>query len=120
MNSGVGAAGCDERGLLAGHAFECLLERLLDGGPVVLALPPHERAAVIFDRQTPAGHARIVPSGIGNPRSSSPGVIADRPARWTKSARTYPSPAATLRQSSRTSPGLPSASVPADAASNLM
>ena len=30
--------------------------------------------AVIFDRQPPAGHGRIVPFGIGKPRSSSSGV----------------------------------------------
>src|SRR4051794_20155123 len=39
------------------------------------------------------GPSRL-PAGIGNPRCSSPGVIARRPARWTRVTRSAPSPQA--------------------------
>ena len=81
VDPGVGAAGGRERRSLAGHRCERFLERLLDRRAVVLPLPAHERAAVIFDRQAPAGHGRIVPAGIANPRSRSSALIAARPAR---------------------------------------
>src|SRR5438045_2110097 len=58
MDPGIGAAGGDELRLLAGHALHRLLEALLDRRPMLLPLPAHERAAVIFDREFPAGHWR--------------------------------------------------------------
>src|SRR3954451_14769592 len=92
VHSGVGAPGGDELAILAGHALKRFLERLLDRRPMVLALPAHERPAVIFDGQPPTGHLRIVPLGIGKPRSSSSALIGPRPARWTLTARMAPSP----------------------------
>ena len=74
--------------MLAGHALKGVLERLLDRRAMILALPAHERPAVIFEREPPAGHCRIVPFGIAKPRSRSPGAMADRPARWTRNGRT--------------------------------
>ena len=68
---------------LAGHLLERFLERLLDRRAMVLPLPAHERPAVIFDGEPPARHGRIVPLGIGKPRSSSPASSLPRPARWT-------------------------------------
>ena len=96
--------------LLAGHAEDRLLDRLLDRRAMVLPLPAHERPAVIFDRQPQAGHGRIVPAGIAKPRSNSSGVIAAasgaldqewarsrlRRRRWSGDRRAPPRPAATL------------------------
>jgi hypothetical protein len=87
MHPRIGAPSRRESGALPRHALQRFLERLLDRRPVILPLPPHEGPAVIFDRQPPAGHGRIAPFGIEKPRSSSPAVITDRPARWTFSAR---------------------------------
>ena len=84
MNSGIGSACSADYGMFASHPTERLLERLLDRRTMVLPLPAHERPAVIFDRQPPAGHVRIVPLSIGNPLSSSSTVIGARPARWTR------------------------------------
>jgi hypothetical protein len=50
MNAGIGPPGGGERRLLAGHALQGFFQRLLDRGAMVLALPTHERPAVIFDR----------------------------------------------------------------------
>ena len=50
VDPGVGPARGGEHGLLAGHALKCLFQRLLDRRAMILALPAHERPAVIFDR----------------------------------------------------------------------
>ena len=87
MNAGVGAARRVNGRELTGHLRKRFLDRLLDGWAMLLPLPAHERAAVIFDCKPPARHWRIVPLGMAKPRSSSPGVIEPRPARWTLSGR---------------------------------
>src|SRR5205085_12587145 len=104
VHSGVRTASGMHGGNLAGHPVDRVLERLLDRGPVVLPLPTHERAAVIFDGQPPTGHdvrrlsgLSCAPIGIGKPRRSSSGVIRDRPARWTTSGLNARSPHAILR-----------------------
>ena len=71
VDTGVGPPGSGEGHGFAGHPQKRLFERLLDRRTMVLPLPTHERATVIFDRQPPAGHWRIVPEGIGKPRSNS-------------------------------------------------
>jgi len=81
MHSGVRPAGSNELRFFASHLLQGFLERLLNGRPVVLALPAHEGGPVILDRQPPARHGRIVPFGIANPRNSSPELIGPRPAR---------------------------------------
>ena len=121
MDAGVGAAGGVDRCLLAGHPLQRFLERLLDRRAMVLPLPAHERPAVIFDRQAPAGHGRIVPFGIGKPRSSSSGVIGAAPGaldlEWADGAL---SRRRSSVGSSSTSPGRPDASLPAAASSSLI
>ena len=89
MDPGVGAAGGGERRSLAGHPRECLFQRLLDRRAMVLPLPAHERPAVIFDREPPAGHLSIVPFGDREAaQQRRPAVIGDRPARCTFRGRT--------------------------------
>src|SRR5690242_13876407 len=82
VNAGIGAAGGVNRGLLAGHRRDGALDRGLHARPVRLALPAHERAAVIFDRQRETGQSRV-PAGIAKPRSNSSALMMPRPARWT-------------------------------------
>ena len=59
-------------------------DRALDRRPIVLPLPAHERPAVIFERQPPAGHGRI---GAGRDGEAAQQIVrassAPRPARWT-------------------------------------
>ena len=81
VNSGISAPGREEGRAFAGHPLDGVLKRLLDRGAMILPLPTHERAAVIFDRQPPPGHGRVVPLGIGKPLNNSPGVMWARPAR---------------------------------------
>src|SRR6185312_8126629 len=107
MDSGIGPPGRHELRFLTRHALERFLERLLDRRPVLLPLPPHERPAVIFDRQPPPGHGRIVLTGIPKPRRSSVGFIAARPARCTRAGRIDPDPQAIAKSSSSTSPAGP-------------
>jgi hypothetical protein len=49
----------------AGNPLQRLLDRLLHGGAVRLPLPAHERAAIKLHREGEAGHASLVPAGIG-------------------------------------------------------
>ena len=56
VDPGIRAARAMNGRQLAGHAMDGFLERLLDGRPMVLPLPAHERPAVEFDGQPPAGH----------------------------------------------------------------
>src|SRR6476660_1735748 len=72
MDARIGPPGGGEYRLLAGHSLKRFLERLLDRRAMILALPAHEWPAVIFHNHSPAGHLRIVPFGIANPRSRSP------------------------------------------------
>lgn len=81
MNAGIGSPGGCESSPLARHPLERVLERLLDSWSMLLPLPPHERAAVIFDRQPPPGHERMAPWGRENPRQNASACMADRPAR---------------------------------------
>src|SRR6185503_6063723 len=85
-----------------------LLDRLLDRRSVRLALPAHERTAVIFDDQFVAGHLTTAPAGMTKPRSSSAGIGGARPARWTRVGTIAPSPQAIARPWSSTVPGAPS------------
>src|SRR5438445_12115145 len=83
MYACVGAPGGNELRRLTSHPPKRFLERLLDRRPMLLPLPPHERPAVIFDREPPAGHGRTVPLEMGKPRNSSSSEIVPRPARCT-------------------------------------
>src|SRR4051794_17158447 len=107
MDSGIRPPGGMEGGLLPGHALERILERLLDRGAMILALPAHERPTVIFDDEPPARHGSIVPAGMAKPRSSSSALIGARPARWTFRGWIAPAPAAMVSCPSSTSPGFP-------------
>src|SRR6185437_17065293 len=107
LDSGIGPPRGREPRLLAGHPLEGFLEHLLDRRTVLMPLPPHERPAVIFDRQPPPGHGRIVLTGIPKPRRSSVGFIAARPARCTRAGRIDPDPQAIAKSSSSTSPAGP-------------
>ena len=80
VDPGIGPPGAMHRDGLAGHLADRLFERLLDRFAQCLPLPADERPAVIFERQLPAGHERIVPAGIAKPRSISSGLIARVPA----------------------------------------
>ena len=76
VDAGIGPPGGVERHLLVGDRLDRLLDRLLDRRAVRLALPAHERAAVIFDGEAEAGHAprrSVAPTGMSKPRSSSSG-----------------------------------------------
>src|SRR5436305_12627588 len=96
MDPGIGAAGGDELRLLAGHALHRLLEALLDRRPVLLPLPAHEWATVIFDRELPARHGKMVPMGSGKPRKKAVACIADLPARCSSRGTIASSPQAIL------------------------
>src|SRR5690348_15826640 len=90
MNARVGSAGGDDLACFAGHPLQSFLQSLLDGRAMLLTLPAHERAAVIFDRQSPPAHGRMLPLVMGKPRSNSPALIGARPARWTRRGWTMP------------------------------
>ena len=79
---------------LAGHAVNRFLERLLDRRPMLLPLPSHERPAVIFDREPPAGHGGSCLRDR-EPAQQFFGVIGDVPGRCTFSGRIAASPQAT-------------------------
>jgi hypothetical protein len=57
VDAGVGAAGAADHHRLAGERQRGLLDRLLDGPPVLLPLPTDKRAAIIFDGELVARHA---------------------------------------------------------------
>ena len=57
VDAGIGAAGALDHDGLAGEGGDRLLDRLLHGAAVLLALPADEGAAVIFDGELVAGHA---------------------------------------------------------------
>ena len=79
VDAGIGPPGGVERHLLVGDRPDRLLDRLLDRGAVRLALPAHERPAVIFDGEPEPGHASVAPAGMAKPRSNSAVVIAAAP-----------------------------------------
>ncbi len=83
VDSRIRAPSGGEDGLLARHALDRFLERLLHRGAMILPLPAHEGPSVIFDGQPPTRHGRIVPFGMSKPRSNSSALICARPARWT-------------------------------------
>src|SRR5205085_6576433 len=119
MDAGIGAPRGMESHLLMADRPDRLLDRLLDRRAVRLPLPAHERAAVIFDRETKARHASVAPAGMTKPRSSSAVVMAPRPARWTRLGRIDPPPQAMARPWSSTVPGAP-LNPPISAASTLI
>src|SRR5487761_2212990 len=51
MHTGIGTPRCDDGNGLTGNMAECVLNIILHGAPVSLALPAIEIAAVIFDPQ---------------------------------------------------------------------
>ena len=51
MHAGIGAARAGDGDALAGQFFDRSFQRTLHGGGIILPLPAHERAAVIFDGQ---------------------------------------------------------------------
>src|SRR3569623_1905890 len=108
MDPGIGAPGGVDRNVLAGNPVPRDLDRLLHARPVRLALPAHERPAVIFDGQRETRHASRVPAGITKPRSSSDDVMTPRPARCSEVGRITPSPVAMPSPSSITVPAAPS------------
>ena len=63
MNTGIGAPGPDHAGGMAGQPGDRCLQQCLHRQPVVLALPAHQTAAVIFDGQPVTRHD--VPAGSG-------------------------------------------------------
>ena len=87
VDPGICPASCVYRGELASHLRERFFQRLLDRRPMILPLPAHEGAAVIFDGQPPACHCRIAPFEMLKPRNNSPDVMTARPARWTFNGR---------------------------------
>src|SRR5487761_1891734 len=51
MHTGIGTPRCDDGNGLTGNMAECVLNIILHGAPVSLAMPAIEIAAVIFDPQ---------------------------------------------------------------------
>ncbi len=71
VDAGVGAPGAEHRRRLAREVPDRLLDRLLDRGAVLLALPADEGAAVVFEdepvaRHGPphAGSGSVAPAGM--------------------------------------------------------
>jgi hypothetical protein len=116
MHAGIGPPGRVQNDRFARDRQRCLLDRLLHRRPMRLALPSHERPPVIFDQKPEASHASRVPAGIAKPRSSSAGLIAPRPDRWTSSGRSAPCAQAMVSASSSTVPGAPEVATTSTAA----
>src|SRR3546814_18510407 len=76
MDAGIGASGALYRDPFAGEGEYCLLDRLLHGRAVRLALPADEGAAVVFDDDLPTRHGRTVPAGRSRPRRNAAASIA--------------------------------------------
>src|SRR5690554_7353842 len=56
VNSRIGAARCMDAHILLRDRQYGLLYHLLNAGAVILPLPSHERAAIIFEGQSETGH----------------------------------------------------------------
>src|SRR5947208_10114922 len=77
MHAGVGASRAMNANLFAADRLDCILQRALHRGAILLDLPAGERRTVIFDGQSIAGH--------NYPMSTSSSASADDPPRRLRS-----------------------------------
>ncbi len=61
MHAGIGAPRCGKIDSFAGEGEDSILDRLLDRGSVVLALPADIAGAIIFHEQAKSRHGSTVP-----------------------------------------------------------
>ena len=57
VHPGIGPSRGMHQRILAGDPVQRVLDRLLDAWPMVLVLPPHERAPIIFDGERETGQS---------------------------------------------------------------